>query len=55
MLIEDKETATPQQMAELLFSDQSPILCYAAHCLLSQDKIYFKQKSDYYEPRPPAR
>ena len=55
MLIEDKETATPQQMAELLFSDRGPITCYAAHCLLSQDKIYFKQKSDYYEPRPAAQ
>ena len=52
MLIEDQDTATPQQMAELLFSDQSPVTCYAAHCLLSQDKIYFKQKSDHYEPRP---
>ena len=55
MLIEDKETATPQQMAELLFSEASPVACYAAHCLLSQDKIYFKQKSDYYEPRPAAQ
>lgn len=52
MLIEDNDTATPQQMAELLFSDQSAATCYAAHCLLSQDKIYFKQKSDHYEPRP---
>ncbi len=51
MLIEDNDTATPQQMAELLFSDQSPTTCYAAHYLLSQDKIYFKQKSDHYEPR----
>lgn len=51
MLIEDNDSATPQQMAELLFSDQSPAGCYAAHCLLSQDKIYFKQKSDHYEPR----
>lgn len=51
MLIEDSDTATPQQMAELLFSEQSPVACYAAHCLLSQDKIYFKQKSDCYEPR----
>ncbi len=51
MLIEDNDTATPQQMAELLFSDQSPATCYAAHYLLSQDKIYFKQKSDHYEPR----
>ncbi len=51
ILIEDGETVTPQQMAELLFSDRSPAPCYAAHTLLSQDKIYFKKKSDYYEPR----
>ena len=51
ILIEENGTATPQQMAELLFDEQSPEACYAAHCLLSQDKIYFKQKSDYYEPR----
>jgi exoribonuclease II len=55
MLIEDSDTVTPQQMAELLFSDQSPVACYAAHCLLSQDKIYFKQKSEHYEPRPAAQ
>ena len=55
MLIEDDDTVTPQQMAELLFSEQSPVACYAAHCLLSQDKIYFKQKSDYYEPRPASQ
>ena len=55
MLIEDKETATPQQMAELLFSEQTPVACYAAHSLLSQDKIYFKQKSDHYEPRHAAQ
>ena len=52
ILIEDEENITPQQMAELLFSDQSPTLAYAAHCLLSQDKIYFKRKGDRYEPRP---
>ena len=51
ILIEENGTATPQQMAELLFDEQSPEACYAAHCLLSQDKTYFKQKSDYYEPR----
>ena len=54
-LIEEDSTVTPQQMAELLFSDRSPALCYAAHCLLSQDKIYFKQKSDCYEPRSAAQ
>ena len=52
ILIEDEENTTPQQMAELLFSDHSPPLTYAAHCLLSQDKIYFKRKGDRYEPRP---
>lgn len=52
ILIEEESTVTPQQMAELLFSDQSPAPCYAAHCLLSQDKIYFKKKADHYEPRP---
>ena len=55
MLIEDGDTATPQQMAELLFSEQTPVACYAAHSLLSQDKIYFKQKSDHYEPRSAAQ
>ena len=51
VLTEEESTVTPQQMAELLFSDCDPAPCYAAHCLLSQDKIYFKKKSDYYEPR----
>lgn len=55
MLIEDHDTVTPQQMAELLFSEQTPVACYAAHYLLSQDKIYFKQKSDFYEPRLAAQ
>ncbi|MGL5793283.1 MAG: RNB domain-containing ribonuclease [Waterburya sp.] len=55
ILSEEGGTVTPPQMAELLFSDQSPELCYAAHCLLSQDKIYFKQKADHYEPRSAAQ
>ena len=55
ILTEDISTVTPQQMAELLFSDKSPAPCYAAHCLLSQDKIYFKQKGDRYEPRPESQ
>jgi len=50
-LIEESSNVTPKEMADLLFSDQSPTLCYAAHCLLSQDKIYFKKKADNYEPR----
>ncbi len=42
----------PQQMAEILFSEQSPTTCYAAHRLLADDRLYFKQKGDLYEPRP---
>jgi exoribonuclease-2 len=52
LLVEDGEAVTCTDMAQLLFSDQGPPLCYAAHCLLSEDKIYFKQKADSYEPRP---
>lgn len=54
LLVEDGEAVTCAQMAQLLFSDQSPSLCYVAHCLLSEDKIYFKQKADGYEPRSAA-
>lgn len=52
ILVEDGESVDPASLAMLLFSEQSPVLCYAAHCLLSEDKIYFKQKGDVYEPRP---
>jgi exoribonuclease-2 len=51
ILVEDGATVTPQGMAQLLFSEQSPVFCYAAHCLLAEDKIYFKNKGDSYEPR----
>lgn len=55
LLVEDNESVDPAGMARLLFSDQSPALCYAAHCLLSEDKLYFKQKGDNYEPRSAAQ
>ncbi|GAB4468848.1 MAG: ribonuclease R [Elainellaceae cyanobacterium] len=55
LLIEDGETVDPEGMALLLFSDASPPLQYAAHCLLSDDRLYFKQKGDRYEPRPAAQ
>ncbi|MGI0488008.1 ribonuclease catalytic domain-containing protein [Pantanalinema rosaneae CENA516] len=55
LLVEDNETADPETMAMLLFSDQSPVLCYAAYWLLSEDKLYFKQKGERYEPRPKAQ
>jgi len=55
LLVEDGETATPKQMAEVLFSDQSPVACYAAYSLLAEDKIYFKQKGEIFEPRSPSQ
>lgn len=54
LLVEDGETVNPAQMAMLLFSAQEPLQCYAAHYLLSEDKLYFKQKGDTYEPRSAA-
>ncbi|MBV6628177.1 MAG: VacB/RNase II family 3'-5' exoribonuclease [Rivularia sp. (in: Bacteria)] len=51
LLIEDSTSATPEEMANLLFSQAEPPQVYAAHCLLSDDKVYFKQKGDGYEPR----
>jgi len=54
LLVEDGETVTPKEMANLLFSDSEATLCYAAHCLLSDDKMYFKQKGEAYEPRSAA-
>ncbi|MEL6605456.1 MAG: ribonuclease R family protein [Cyanobacteria bacterium J06614_10] len=55
LLTELEEAATPESLAQLLFSDQRPPLCYAAHRLLSEDKIFFKQKGDRYEPRPASQ
>ncbi len=55
LLVEEGNTVTPSQMANLLFSEQSPPQCYAAHYLLSEDKLYFKQKGDAYEPRTAAQ
>jgi len=55
LLVEEGGTVGPAQMANLLFSSQSPPQCYAAHYLLSEDKLYFKQKGDAYEPRTAAQ
>ncbi|MEH2287119.1 ribonuclease catalytic domain-containing protein [Nostoc sp.] len=55
LLVEDGEIVTPDQMANLLFSESTAPPCYAAHCLLSDDKLYFKQKGDAYEPRTAAQ
>jgi len=55
LLVEEGEAVTPAQMALVLFSEQSPPQCYAAYYLLSEDKLYFKQKGDAYEPRTAAQ
>jgi exoribonuclease II len=44
LLAGENQLVTASTMAEILFSAQSPSLCYAAHCLLSDDKVYFKNK-----------
>jgi exoribonuclease II len=51
----DGESVDPTAMAMLLFSEKTAVFCYAAYCLLSDDKLYFKQKGDRYEPRSAAQ
>jgi exoribonuclease-2 len=55
LLVEGGEIVTPTEMANILYSESQPPQCYAAYCLLSDDKIYFKQKGDAYEPRNAAQ
>lgn len=55
LLVEGGETVTPADMANLLFSSTGAAQCYAAYWLLSEDKIYFKQKGEAYEPRTAAQ
>ncbi len=55
LLQEAEESTDPASLAMLLFSDQSPPLCYAAHRLLTEDKIYFKKKGDRFDPRPASQ
>jgi exoribonuclease II len=52
MLVEEAGTIEPPALAELLYSDTAAPACYAAHVLLSGDKLYFKHKKEtIYEPR----
>lgn len=51
LLVEDATPVTPSELASLIFSEDTPAVCYATHVLLSDDKIYFKKKGDIYEPR----
>ncbi len=51
LLEEGEDSVTPEQMAEVLFSEKSPAACYAAYSLLEEDKVYFKRKGEIFEPR----
>ena len=55
LLTEMEESATPESMAQLLFSEQTPHQCYASHLMLAEDKIFFKRKGDRYDPRPESQ
>lgn len=55
LLVEEGKGVDPEGMAILLFSEANQAQCYAAHSLLFEDKLYFKQKGDKYEPRSMAQ
>ncbi len=46
-LLDGTGLVDPALFAELLFSEKTPEGCYAAYVLLSDDKIYFKQKGEH--------
>lgn len=52
LLVEESTSVTPADLASLIFEEKTPVFCYAAYLLLSEDKIYFKKKGEVYEPRP---
>ncbi|WP_445974544.1 ribonuclease catalytic domain-containing protein [Lyngbya confervoides] len=51
LLTEEQTSTTAEDLSLLLFSEQSPVLCYASFCLLTDDKVFFKRKGDRFEPR----
>lgn len=55
LIEEDSRSVAPKELAQLLFSEQSAPCCYAAYRLLCEDKLYFKQKGELYEPRAAAQ
>ncbi|MEN9202029.1 MAG: ribonuclease R [Thermostichus sp. DG_1_6_bins_120] len=52
---EERHAFSLVELAQLLFSDDSPISTYATYRLLSEDRTYFKPKGEGYEPRTPAQ
>ncbi len=55
LLQEDGEGTDILGLSRLLFSSEDPPFCYAAYRLLMEDRLYFKQRGDLYEPRTPAQ
>ena len=39
ILVEDNEIVTPKQLAELLFSEQNPVPCYAAYSSVARNWV----------------
>jgi exoribonuclease-2 len=54
-LLEDGQPVEPADMADILYSNRAPACTYAAYRLLSEDRLYFKQKGDAFEPRSRAQ
>jgi exoribonuclease II len=51
LVTEEGGGTVPKELAQLLFSSVEAEQCYASHVLLSDDRLYFKQKGDRYEAR----
>jgi exoribonuclease II len=51
LVTEEGGGTIPKELAQLLFSSTAAEQCYASHVLLSDDRLYFKQKGDRYEAR----
>ncbi len=52
---DDRQALELADMTQILFPEISPVTTYATHRLLSEDRIYFKQKGEAYEPRPSSQ
>ena len=51
LLLEEKQPVSPTELAEILFSSSEPSSVYTAYRMLCEDRLYFKQKGDSFEPR----
>ncbi|KAM7265767.1 hypothetical protein ACFE04_003450 [Oxalis oulophora] len=56
-LLENNKSATPEELAEMVFGSAEPLESYCSHLLLSKDEVYFsveirKGSRTVYAPRP---